>query len=146
MEAHPEEQIQKYISIFLWNIIRIIQFIIPVIASFSKEHPTLFLSLFSLFALYVIYRIFSNIISIIRRLFYILIILFGVFCYLRGFDQVLGKDIPMLYKLLIQDKNFETAIVQWTAYLTSTSVNGSAILFNFVKARVVEYVQDITRD
>ncbi|CCE61948.1 hypothetical protein TPHA_0B02760 [Tetrapisispora phaffii CBS 4417] len=138
-----EIQIQTLITAFVSYLINVIQISIPFITQFSNAHPTLFLGIISVIIMYVAIRIILSIWSILKRLFYVSLFIFAFLIYLRGIDQFFNNDVPFLYNLVLQDKDLETIIIQSCAYLSSTSVTSSTLLYKFLKSKVVEYISQL---
>lgn len=137
-QQHPEQQLEQYIALFLTKIVRIIQIVIPLLARFSKEHPNIFLALTSVVIIYVAWRIVCNMITILKRLSLVFLILFIISLYLRGFDQVVYGDLPLLYRLVTQNQDLETVLTQWTSYLGRTSLKNSQVALKFFSAALAD--------
>lgn len=137
-QQHPEQQLEQYIALFLTKIVRIIQIVIPLLARFSKEHPNIFLALTSVVIIYVAWRIVCNMITILKRLSLVFLILFIISLYLRGFDQVVYGDLPLLYRLVTQNQDLETVLTQWTSYLGRTSLKNSQGALKFFSAALAD--------
>lgn len=121
VREHPEQQLEEYIALFLTKLVRIIQIVIPLMAKFSKDHPHVFLFFASALVIYVTWRVLCNMLVILKRLGFLLVLLFASFVFLRGFNQVFFQDIPLLYKIVTGSQSFEVVLTKWTAYLGNTS-------------------------
>lgn len=138
IQEHPEQQLQQYIAYFLTKIIRIIQIVIPLIATFSKEHPNVFLVLTFVIVIYMSWRIICNMYTILKRLLFVSVVVLVIFLFLRGFDQVIFKDLPLLFKLLGQNRDIEVVLTRWTSYLSRSSISHSSVAANFLFAKLRE--------
>ncbi|GAV54205.1 hypothetical protein ZYGR_0AK07070 [Zygosaccharomyces rouxii] len=133
-----EEKLAQFIQLALTKIIRIIQVAIPLIARFSAENPTAFIVLTTIVLAFIVLRIVRNIYTIVRRLVFLSLIVFLVLLYIRGFDTVLTFDLPLLYKLILNDQDLETVVVRWGSYLSTTSKHSSRFLYNYCKVKCQE--------
>lgn len=137
-QEHPDQQLEQYIALFLTRVVRIIQFVIPLVARFSKEHPTIFLVLASATIIYITWRIMCNMVTILKRLSLVFLILFVLSLFLRGFDQIVYSDLPSLYRLVTQNQDIETVLTKWTSYLGRTSLNNSQVAMKFFSAALAD--------
>ncbi|QLQ80557.1 hypothetical protein HG537_0D05580 [Torulaspora globosa] len=136
INEHPEQQLEQYIALFLTKLVRIIQIIIPLMAKFSKDHPNVFLFFASALVVYVTWRILCNMMIIIKRLFTVFVILGISFLFLRGFNQVFYSDIPLFYRIITQNQDFELVLTKWTTYLGETSFDHCNVVLGLIKTRI----------
>lgn len=144
IQEHPEQQLEQYIALILTKLVRIIQIIIPLMAKFSKDHPNVFLFFASALVVYVTWRVLCNTMIILKRLLAIFVILGISFVFLRGFNQVFYRDIPLLYRIVTQNQDFEVVLTKWTAYLGDTSFDHCSVVLGLLTSRVKELFQLIS--
>lgn len=138
-----EEKLAQFIQLTLTKIIRIIQVTIPLIARFSAKNPTTFIVLTTVVLAFIVLRIIRNIYTIVRRLVFLSLIVFIFLLYIRGFDTVIMFDLPLLYKLILNDQDLETVLIRWGSYLSSTSKHGSQFLYKYCKVKWQELWQQL---
>lgn len=143
IREHPEQQLEEYIALFLTKLVRIIQIVIPLMAKFSKDHPNVFLVFASALVIYVTWRILCNMVVIVKRLAFVSLLLFASFVFLRGFNQVFFEDIPLLYKIVTGNQNFEVMLTKWTAYLGSTSFDHFVKVLQELNSRAQQLAQSV---
>lgn len=92
---HPEENIQEFIVNVLAQLINFIHLLIPVVVKFSREYPTVFVTLSTLALLYILYRVLMNLYTMAKRLMYLAVILVLIGCYMRG-EAFFDDDLPKI--------------------------------------------------
>ncbi|CCH60920.1 hypothetical protein TBLA_0D04230 [Henningerozyma blattae CBS 6284] len=136
----PTETIGKDVEYFLTNalhyIIQVLQIMIPMIISFSRNYPTLFLVCTGIIFVYVIFSIICRIFTILKRLLFVALILMGFFIYARGSDQFINYDLPYLKKLIFQDENVYDVLIKWLYYLKNTTYDHSTAFYKFVTTTI----------
>lgn len=134
-QAAPLEQAyERYVVLALRSLIQCLQFTIPLVTKFSKENPTVFLAITTLLLLYVAWKIIKNIFVILRRLFFIYMLVLVVSIHLRGWDQFISKDIPYFYKTVLTTDN---------AYKFGSGVKFLVFQFQFYLNYLYNYLQNL---
>lgn len=134
-QAAPLEQAyERYVVLALRSLIQCLQFTIPLVTKFSKENPTVFLAITTLLLLYVAWKIIKNIFIILRRLFFIYMLVLVVSIHLRGWDQFISKDIPYFYKTVLTTDN---------AYKFGSGVKFLVFQFQFYLNYLYNYLQNL---
>ncbi|QLG73839.1 hypothetical protein HG535_0F03500 [Zygotorulaspora mrakii] len=137
-QEHPEQKLEQYIAFFLTKLIRFIQIVIPLIAKFSKEHPNVFLTVSIVLIIYTSWRLICNLATILKRMLFVTLSLFIIFLFLRGFDQVVFKDMPLLYSLIKQNRDLEIVFSRWTSYLSKSSADHSTAVVSYLSSKLRE--------
>lgn len=101
-----ERDIQQYVVTALNYIVLSVQTLIPIVSTFGQTHPRLFLALTFFVVLYFTWSLINNLFRLIRRLFYIYIVLLIIAVYLRGVDQFFTQDVPLICTHLSQNAQF----------------------------------------
>ncbi|KAG0667109.1 hypothetical protein C6P45_005522 [Maudiozyma exigua] len=134
-QAAPLEQAyERYVVLVLRSLIQCLQFTIPLVTKFSKENPTVFLAITTLLLLYVAWKIIKNIFIILRRLFFIYMLVLVISIHLRGWDQFISRDVPYFYKTVLTTDN---------AYKFGSGVKFLVFQFQFYLNYLYNYLQNI---
>lgn len=92
-----ERDAQRYVVLVLNFFITFLQTLIPLVVKFSSSYPRLFLYLTIAVMLYITWSFLTNLAKLIKRLFYLYIILFVITIHLRGWEQFFIYDLPLVY-------------------------------------------------
>lgn len=143
IQEHPEQQLEQYIAFFLTKLVRLIQIVIPLMARFSKDHPNVFLIFTSALVVYVTWRVLCNMVVILKRFLFVSLLLFVCFLFLRGFNQVFSKDLPLLYNIVTQNQDLEVVLTKWTAYLGNTSFSHCTDILRFFSFKLRDLLSSL---
>ncbi|KAK5781513.1 hypothetical protein RI543_001061 [Arxiozyma heterogenica] len=92
-----ERDAQRYVVLVLNFFITFLQNLIPLVIKFSSSYPRLFLYSTIVVMLYITWSFLTNLAKLIKRLFYLYIILFVITIHLRGWEQFFIYDLPLVY-------------------------------------------------
>ncbi|CAL9728705.1 nuclear membrane organization protein Apq12p [Monosporozyma unispora] len=105
-----ERDAQRYVMAILNYSVAFLQTLIPLVSQFSSTHPRLFLSLTFLVLLYFTYSLLSNLYNVVKRLFYIYLVVIAISIYLRGVEQFFTSDLPLVWnQMVINSKAFSNS-------------------------------------
>mgnify|MGYP003365482998 CR=1 FL=1 len=134
-QATPLEQAyERYVVLALRYMIQCLQFTIPLVTKFSKENPTVFLTIVTLLLLYVAWKVIKNIFNILRRLFFIYMLVLVISIHLRGWDQFIAKDVPYFYNTVLTTDN---------AYKFGSGIKFLVFQFKFYLNYLYNYLQNL---
>ncbi|CAL9734340.1 nuclear membrane organization protein Apq12p [Monosporozyma servazzii] len=100
-----ERDTQRYVMATLNYLVVFLQTLIPLISQFGSSHPRLFLLVTFLVLFYFTYSLLANFVKVIKRLFYIYLIVLGVAIYLRGAEQFFTSDLPLVWSQMVVNSN-----------------------------------------
>lgn len=91
---------QHYVMATLNYLVLFLQMAIPMVSQFSTNHPRLFVSIIGFIMFYFTWTLFANFVRVIKRLFYLYMLVIVLAIYLRGFQQFFTADLPLIWSYL----------------------------------------------
>lgn len=140
--THPEENIQQLIVGLLSKVINFLQILIPVIVRFSKEYPTAFIVISLIIGRYVVWRCIMSLYAMVRRLFYLSLVLLVVCAYMRGAELFFEHDVPLVANGIWDNRELiKSSVVSTCTYGYKILRQNSIILYYYLKNQLEEAIQ-----
>ncbi|CCC67895.1 hypothetical protein NCAS_0A13370 [Naumovozyma castellii] len=112
-----EQQIISYTILAIKQLVVLTQSSLPILIKFSQTQPTLFFIIAIFLIIYFSWKVITNIITIVKRLIFGLMIVSVILISLRGLDQFFNYDLVYLFQLVKQGQRHGVVLIKWVDYL-----------------------------
>lgn len=112
-----ERDAQRYVVSILNFFIIFLQNLVPLVIKFSSNYPRLFLYLTIIIFLYIVWSLLINLIKLIKKLFYVYLIVLIITIHLRGWEQFFMFDLPLIYSQFLVGINFFLSTIWWIRFV-----------------------------